>query len=78
MIRLRDKDTGADLGTISEDELRFLVDQMEEEWADDRDYYISSAMLEILKERGADAGLISLLTKAVGGREGVEVEWDRE
>ena len=36
MIALRDKDTGADLGTITEEQLQFLVDQLEEEYAEDR------------------------------------------
>ena len=36
MIRLRDKETGADLGTISEEELEFLQDQLEEESSDGR------------------------------------------
>ena len=78
MIRLQDKDTGADLGTISEDELRFLVDQLEEENADDRDYYISRDELGIMKENGAQPALVSLLEAAIGDREGVEIAWSQE
>ena len=75
MIALRDKDTGADLGTISEEQLQFLVDQLEEEYAEDRDYYINRTMLDVMKQNGTDPRLVDLISKAIGDREGVEIEW---
>ena len=77
MIRLRDKETGADLGSISEEELAFLQDQLEEESSDDTDYYISRTELDILKENGSP-GLIRMLEEGIGDREGIEVEWVEE
>ena len=77
MIALRDKDTGADLGTISEEQLQFLVDQLEEEYAEDRDYYINCTTVEIMQQSGADPELINLLSEAIGDRDGVEIEWSR-
>ena len=74
MIALRDKDTGADLGTISEEQLRFLVDQLEEEYDEDRDYYINSTMLDVLVQNGADIQLLEILRNAIGDREGVEIQ----
>ena len=78
MIRLQDKDTGVGLGTISEDELQLLIDQLEEEYADDRDYYISRGQLQIMKENGGQPALVSLLESAIGDREGVEIAWSQE
>ena len=75
MIALRDKDTGADLGTISEGQLRFLVDQLEEEYAEDQDYYINRTMLDVMRQHDADPGLVDLISKAMGERDGVEIEW---
>jgi len=77
MIALRDKDTGSDLGTISEEQLQFLVDQLEEEYAEDKDYYINRTMLEVMRQNGADPGLIAQFSKAIGDRDGVEIEWSR-
>ena len=77
MIALRDKDTGADLGTIREDQLQFLVDQFEEEYAEDRDYYINRTMVDVMQQNGGDPGLGDLLLKAIGNRDGVEIEWSR-
>ena len=66
MIRLRDKETGADIGTISEDQLQFLMDQLEEESEEDRDYYLQREMVQALGDRGADAGLVG----PAAGRDG--------
>ncbi|MEO8456197.1 MAG: galactosyldiacylglycerol synthase [Chloroflexota bacterium] len=75
MVRLRDKETDADLGEISEEDFQFLQDQLEEESAEDTDYYISRDELTILKEGGGPAGLMQFLEGAMGSREGVEVSW---
>ena len=40
MIQLHEKETGVFVGTITEAQLQFLIDQLEEESADDTDYYI--------------------------------------
>jgi hypothetical protein len=65
----------AQVGEISEDQLDFLIDNLEEEWPEDRDYYVNKTMLEMLKQRGADAGLMRLLTDALAGREEVDILW---
>ena len=69
------QDTGADLGTITEEQLQFLVDQLEEEYAEDRDYYINRTILDVMRQNDADPGLVDLLSKAIGDRDGVEIEW---
>jgi hypothetical protein len=78
MIRITDKDTGADLGKISDEELQFLQGQMEEESMEDTDYYISKAMLAVLKDQGADRELVRILTDAIGSGDGVEIAWAEE
>ena len=77
MIELRDKDTGRPLGTISEDQLQFLIDQLEEESDTDTDYYLNSATLDMLESGGADPELLALLRQALGNREEMEVQWLR-
>ena len=77
MIEVRDKETGASLGSINENQLQFLVDQLEEEHGKDQDYYINRATLELFAERGADEELLQMLRKAIGDREAMEIEWSR-
>ena len=63
------------VGELSEEQLDFIVDNLEEEWPEDRDYYINRQMLEMLKARGADPTLLRLLTQALGDREEVDILW---
>jgi hypothetical protein len=74
---LRDKENGQSLGTISEEDLQFLIDQLEEESLDDKDYYLHRVTLEVLKEKGASQALMDVLTKALGDRDDMEFEWSK-
>jgi len=77
VIELFDTETGAALGTITEAQLQFLVDQMEEESAGDTDYYISRETLDVFEEQAADAALVALLREALGEREDMDIRWQR-
>ncbi len=76
-ITLYDNDSGAVIGTISESDLEFLIDNLVEETSDDRDYYLRPETVAMLAERGASAELTGLLRSALGDREGVEIRWQR-
>ena len=75
-IRLIDKDSGARLGEISHEDMKFLVDQLEEEHSRDRDYFIDSATIGILEHAGASPDLLGLLIDVVGTSEGVDIRWE--
>lgn len=77
MIKLYDSETGAALGRISDEQFTFLEDHLEEETEDDQDYYFSAATIDILEEAGADPELVALLRRGLGGRDGVELRWER-
>ncbi|HZM44949.1 MAG TPA: hypothetical protein VFC14_08970 [Burkholderiales bacterium] len=77
MFQLHDKDTGAALGMITEEQWQILVDQLEEEAGDDQDYYVNEATIEMLEEAGADEGLLLLLRNALSGRTEMEIRWSR-
>ena len=78
-IQLRDKETGAVLAELSEEELQVLVDAFEEEGRTDRDYYIDATTPEYLESQFVGAArLAGLLRDALQGREGFDVAWSRE
>lgn len=77
MIKLYDSETGAALGRITDQQFTFLEDHLEEESDEDQDYYFSAATIDVLEEEGADAELVALLRRALAGREGVELRWER-
>jgi len=62
------------LGTITEKQLDFLVENLEEEFDEDEEYFLSPDTLEYLREQGADSGLIAMLDKALAGsQDGVDI-----
>ncbi|RIH82238.1 galactosyldiacylglycerol synthase [Calidithermus roseus] len=77
MVQLFDAASGASLGSISEEQLQFMLDQLEEEAAGDQDYYVNRATLEYFAEQGADPALLELLRRALGEREEMDLRWSR-
>ena len=77
MINLTEKDTNKPLGQISEEQLQYLIDNLEEEWLEDHDYAITPLLLEYFESQGADAGLVALLRNALAGRDEIEIVWKR-
>ena len=63
------------LGDMSKDELEFLIDELEEEWADDQDYFLNKQMLDLLESKGASSALMALLRGAMGDKEELEFIW---
>ena len=77
MINLSEKDTDRPVGQITEEQLQFLIDNMEEEWAEDQDYTVTPLLLEYLEGLGGDEQLISILRDALAGREEIDIVWSR-
>jgi hypothetical protein len=78
MIELRDKDTGKSIGLITDDQLQYLADHLEEESGVDTDYYLNTATLEMFEENSIDPQLLNLLRQGLGGRDEMEIEWVRK
>jgi hypothetical protein len=78
MVYVYDKKTGSLLGQISAEQLQFLIDQLEEESLEDRDYAITHMELDYFQSQGASSELISLLNKALGDQDEIIVQWSRQ
>ena len=76
-IQLFDKETGASAGEITREQLQYLIDQLEEESADDQDYFINRPTLELLAEqRPPEDNLVEVLREALGDRDEMEIRWE--
>jgi hypothetical protein len=78
VIQVYDKNTGVVLGTITQEQLKYLVAKLEEESTTDQDYYIDTATIEMLQTDGADPDLLQLLQDALGDRKGMEILWEED
>lgn len=76
-IALYHDDTGVLIGTISPDQLQFLIDQLEEEGEDDECYYVDGPTLDYLAECGADDELLAVLHGGLQDREQSEIRYVR-
>ncbi len=76
MPRLIRLDTGDEIGTINDAQLKFLVDQLEEEHDDDKDYFVDRDTLELLSDNGADPELLALLEKGMGDDDEMDIAWE--
>ena len=77
MFTIYDEATDTAYGTLTEVQLQFLMDHLEEESAEDTDFYINQATVDMLEQDGADAGLLKLLRTALGQREDMDIRWVR-
>lgn len=77
MVQIFDKQSGAELGSITDEQLQFLADHLEEESEEDEDYYLNRTTVDFLEGEGGDPELIALLRKALGDREEAEIRWLR-
>ena len=77
MIKIFDISTGEEIGEISEGQLQFMIDQLEEESMEDQDYSITPMLISFWEGKGADPGLIKLLKEALGKENEVIIRWVR-
>lgn len=77
MIQIFDKQTGQSVGSLTDEQFQFLVDNLEEESREDDDYYLNRATIDILAEQGAPPELVAVLQAALGSQEETEIRWQR-
>jgi hypothetical protein len=76
MPRLIRIDTGDAIGDITDKQLAFLVEQLEEEHEEDEDYFIDRDTLELMSDNGIDPELLALLEKAIGDDDSMDIAWE--
>jgi hypothetical protein len=76
MPRLIRLDNDTEIGTINDAQLKFLVEQLEEEHDDDKDYFVDRDTLELLSDNGADPELLALLEKGMGDDDEMDIAWE--
>ena len=77
MVKLYNSATGALIGSISDEDLTFMQNDMEEESIEDTDYYINQATVDWFETQGADPALVALLRKSLGSNDDMDIRWER-
>ena len=77
MIDIYNNETNELVGTVTEADLKVLLDHLEEESSEDQDYFIDAATIDVLGDGQATEHLLMILRKALGTSDGVEIRWQR-
>ena len=76
VYKLIDIEHDNEIGIITENQLQFLIDNLEEEGFEDQDYYIDPESLISLAEDGCDEELLTMLTDALEDRINIDVRYE--
>ena len=76
VYQLMDIEHDNEIGIVTEDQVQFLIDNLEEEGFEDQDYYIDLESLSFLAENGCDEELITMLTEALEDRITIDVRYE--
>ncbi len=69
-------DTDVEIGNVTDAQLKFLVEQLEEDHEEDEDYYIDRDTLELMGDNGGDPELLAMLEKAMGDDDSMDIAWE--
>jgi hypothetical protein len=62
------------LGTITENQLDFLMENLEVEFEEDEEYFLNADTVDYLRDQGADGILLAMLEEALAGtKDGVDI-----
>lgn len=77
MIDLYNASTNELIGNITDADLQVLVDRLQEESLEDKDYFIDRATIDLLADGRATDHLVGLLRRALGSSDDVDIRWQR-
>ena len=78
MIKLYNKATKEFNGRISEGDMEFLADHLEEESIRDSDYYLRKETIEGFAAAGASPRLMEVLRGGLRNDSTIEIRWDED
>ena len=75
MISLYNDQTGQPIGEVSEADFAFLQANLEEEGVTDDNYYVDEPTVTMLRDQGASAALLAVLSQFVAVSGAGDVRW---
>ena len=76
MIMLYDNENENEVGSITDAQLEFLVEQLTEESLDEYTYNINPSVIRYLEGNGADPELVAFLRRSLGSRSSIELRYE--
>ena len=76
MIKLFDNETDKDIGSITDSQLEFLVENLVEEALDEYTYSLNPSVISYLEGIGAESQLVRFLRQTLGTRTSMEMRYE--
>lgn len=76
MFRLVDLEHDQEIGIITEEQVQFLIENLEEGGIEDQDYYIDEETFDFLAENGDDEELLEMLAETLDGRNEIDIRYE--
>ena len=76
LFRLVDLEHDQEIGIITEDQVQFLIENLEEGGIEDQDYYIDEETYDFLAENGCEKELLELLAETLEGRDEIDIRYE--
>ena len=76
LFRLIDLEHDQEIGIVTEDQVQFLIENLEEGGIEDQDYYIDEETYDFLAENGCEGELLEMLAETLEGRVEIDIRYE--
>ncbi|MDE0186413.1 MAG: galactosyldiacylglycerol synthase [Candidatus Poribacteria bacterium] len=76
IFRLVDLEHDQEIGIITENQVQFLIENLEEGGIEDQDYYINEETYDFLAENGCEVELLEMLAEALERRDEIDIRYE--
>ena len=76
LFLLIDLEHDQEIGIITEDQVQFLIENLEEGGIEDQDYFIDEETYDFLAEIGCEEELLEMLAENLDGKESIDIRYE--
>ena len=76
LFLLIDLEHDQEIGIITEDQVQFLIENLEEGGVEDQDYFIDEETYEFLAENGCEEELLEMLAENLEGKDSIDIRYE--
>ena len=76
LFLLIDLEHDQEIGIITEDQVQFLIENLEEGGIEDQDYFIDEETYDFLAEIGCEEELLEMLAEILDGKDSIDIRYE--
>ena len=76
LFLLIDLEHDQEIGIITEDQVQFLIENLEEGGIEDQDYFIDEETYDFLAEIGCEEELLEMLAENLDGKDSIDIRYE--